>query len=547
MANVGTAPAGKTLIGTGNLSSPTFAFIGTSSGLSNHGVILGQGANAFVASNVATNGQLFIGATGADPAFGTLTSSDGSITFTTGVNTLNLQVAGVGKTITGDSGGALSPTLGNWNIVTANSTPKFVGSGSTLTQDFNLSNLVLGSSLPSLTSGIQNVGLGSGIFGSLNTGQANVAIGFASLNAIVGGLRNTALGAGALQKIVGDVDNTAVGYQALTNCVSANNNTAVGSFCLSSCTSSSNVGVGQATLGSLTSNGNCTAVGFSALTSATGGENTALGFQVMNSLVGGTQNLGLGTSAASNLLTGTRGIFIGYGAGQGYTGSESSDICIGNTGTIGDNNSIRIGTQGAGVGQQNQCFIAGIAGVTNSNNTLVTQNSSTGQLGATTAQFPNTAGTAGNLLTSDGTNWVSSAAPSGYALSLTQSAQFPAPADSTTYYVVYGATWGVSAAAGTTGRIWIPKGGTITAAYGSMSVQGTLGSAADVTVRIRLNDSTNTNITTTLQMNTVINLFNNTALSIAVSAGDYIHFQVVTPAWVTNPTNVVFNCAVFVS
>jgi len=227
--------------------------------------------------------------------------------------------------------------------------------------------------------------MGSGIFGSLNSGQANVAIGFSSLNAIVGGLRNTAVGAGALQKVVGDVDNTAVGFQALTNCISANNNTAVGSFCLSACTSPSNVGVGQATLGSLTSNGNCTAVGFSALSTATGGENTALGFSVMASLTSGTQNLGLGTSVASNLLTGTRGIFIGYGAGQSYTGAESSDIVIGNNGTIGESNTIRIGTQGAGAGQQNQCFIAGIAGVTNSNVAYTSINTSTGQLGQASA------------------------------------------------------------------------------------------------------------------------------------------------------------------
>lgn len=101
-----------------------------------HTVSLFEGStSALSASNAGTNGQLFIGATGADPAFATLTSSDSSISFTTGANSLSLQVNGgttVGKTITGNSGGALSPTAGNWNIVGTGSITSS-GAGSTLT------------------------------------------------------------------------------------------------------------------------------------------------------------------------------------------------------------------------------------------------------------------------------------------------------------------------------------------------------------------------------------------------------------------------------
>lgn len=108
----------------------------------NHALFIGRGATTASAQlTVGTNGQVIIGATGADPAFATLTSSDSSISFTIGANTLSLQVAGgttVGKTITGNSGGALSPTAGNWNILgastAAGTTPvQTVGSGSTLT------------------------------------------------------------------------------------------------------------------------------------------------------------------------------------------------------------------------------------------------------------------------------------------------------------------------------------------------------------------------------------------------------------------------------
>lgn len=90
------------------------------SGTTNHAVQVGNATSSLTSIPVATNGQVLLGSTALDPVFGTLTSSDSSITFTTGAGTLSLQVAGgttVGKTITGDSGGALAPTAGNWNIV----------------------------------------------------------------------------------------------------------------------------------------------------------------------------------------------------------------------------------------------------------------------------------------------------------------------------------------------------------------------------------------------------------------------------------------------
>lgn len=101
----------------------------------NHAVFIGKGVHV-PASTIAvgTNGQVLIGATGADPAFASLTSTGNTISFTTGANSLNLDVNGskVGETITGDSGGPLSPTAGNWNILGAGGTITS-GAGSTLT------------------------------------------------------------------------------------------------------------------------------------------------------------------------------------------------------------------------------------------------------------------------------------------------------------------------------------------------------------------------------------------------------------------------------
>lgn len=58
MANVGTAAAGKTLIGAGNGASPTFADIGTNSGLADHGVLISKGNGAFVAVGPGSLGQI---------------------------------------------------------------------------------------------------------------------------------------------------------------------------------------------------------------------------------------------------------------------------------------------------------------------------------------------------------------------------------------------------------------------------------------------------------------------------------------------------------
>lgn len=85
---------------------------------------------------LTTDGQLWIGqTTGRHVVKGTITSPDTSITIGFSTPNITLTVNGgttVGKTITGDSGGALAPTAGNWNIL-GRSGSKTSGSGSTIT------------------------------------------------------------------------------------------------------------------------------------------------------------------------------------------------------------------------------------------------------------------------------------------------------------------------------------------------------------------------------------------------------------------------------
>ena len=217
-------------------------------GLTNHSVQVGAGTATLTQLTVGTNGQVLVGSTGADPAFATLTSSDSSITFTPGANSLSLQVASgttVGKTITGNSGGALSPTAGNWNILTNNTTVKFVGSGSTLTQDFGLTNLLIGSSGSSITSSAGNVGIGLSSLTALSSGSNNVCIGYFAGNVLATATGNTFVGGGAgISATSGS--NTFIGRNSGGSAISATLCTIVGDGAYGGTTGTNIVALGQA-------------------------------------------------------------------------------------------------------------------------------------------------------------------------------------------------------------------------------------------------------------------------------------------------------------
>lgn len=92
------------------------------------------------ANGLQLNGQLWIGSTavnvgGTHVNVGVLTSNSGTLTIANGPGTINLEVTGgttTIQTLTGNSGGALSPTAGNINTLGSGSIT-ISGSGSTLT------------------------------------------------------------------------------------------------------------------------------------------------------------------------------------------------------------------------------------------------------------------------------------------------------------------------------------------------------------------------------------------------------------------------------
>jgi hypothetical protein len=160
------------------------------------------------------------------------------------------------------------------------------------------------------------------------------------------------------------------------------------------------VGIGNSALINLTTSSANTAVGFETLSAVTntGSGNSAFGFQalrdtttgILNSGIGGgagreittgtgnvfvgelagthttigISNTALGSAALQNAITGSTNIAIGRQAASAYVGAESNNIVVSNTGVVAESNTIRIGTQGSGVGQQNRNIQAGIYGVT---------------------------------------------------------------------------------------------------------------------------------------------------------------------------------------
>jgi hypothetical protein len=97
----------EAITGTGIVSRTAADTYATSS-ITDGDVLIG-GAGETVEGITLTNGQIVIGATGADPAAGSITSTDGSITITGGANTIDLSVAAADDailTLTGDACGS---------------------------------------------------------------------------------------------------------------------------------------------------------------------------------------------------------------------------------------------------------------------------------------------------------------------------------------------------------------------------------------------------------------------------------------------------------
>lgn len=111
------------------------------------------------------------------------------------------------------------------------------------------------------------------------------------------------------------------------------------------------------------------------------------------------------------------------------------------------------------------------------------------------------------------------------------------PSDATTYY--FGPFAPGFGATATAQRMYIPRAGKLVKAR--LFLSGTNGTSESSTISFRLNDTTDTTISSAVVCNALPFTVVNSALSVAVAEDDYFAIKWVTPTWVTNPT-LSFSC-----
>ena len=159
-----------------------------------------------------------------------------------------------------------------------------------------------------------------------------------------------------------------------------------------------NTVLGSSALLSNTTGGYNTAIGnYSLYANTTGSGNTALGYNALASKTTGENNVGLGDNAGYNLTTGNDNVIIGESSG-GYLTTGSYNTVVGPYAGVD-----------YGYGSiQNATAIGYMAGVSESNtivlgNGNITKVSTTGKLTTGEVTYPNTDGTSGQVLTTNGT------------------------------------------------------------------------------------------------------------------------------------------------
>lgn len=369
-------------------------------------------------AQITTNGQLLIGSTSVpNIKVGTLTSPNGTIAIGYSAPNITLDVSGttVLETLTGNSGGPISPTAGNINTLGSGSIT-IVGAGSTLTTQLTgltSHNVLIGAGTatitkvaPSATSGVPLISQGAAADPAFGTavvaGGGTGDTSFTAFAPVCGGTTTT----GALQSAdtgIGTsgfvLTSTGAGslptFQAVPSTgittIDGNSGSVTGStvtienaandgtpfFTGSGSTmtmffdtgaANYNMGLGFQSLGfsSPSGAGNVGIGPFSQQSNSSGIQNTSLGQQALLNLTSGNQNIGIGYFTLPNMTTGSGNIALNINAfpGTAFT-NESYNVFIQHTGLAGDNNTLRIGgATGSGAFQLNQAFIAGINGIT---------------------------------------------------------------------------------------------------------------------------------------------------------------------------------------
>lgn len=183
--------------------------------------------------------------------------------------------------------------------------------------------------------------------------NSNTIVGESSGNGSISGVNNTSFGAFSVASLSSGQQNTHVGHSAAYGLTSGTNNVSVGYQSMAG--------------GNVTSNNN-TAVGSSSCYYlSSGASNSSFGSESLANCNSGSFNTAFGALASYGTTSGSYNCSYGYNAGSGNSGSSSSNICINNNGAA-ESNTLRIGA-GTGTGNQqlNAAYIYGIDGTSTNN------------------------------------------------------------------------------------------------------------------------------------------------------------------------------------
>lgn len=274
-------------------------------------------------------------------------------------NTITLSLVGGGAAVTGlkaDDGLTATPLAGIINALTAasagNTTDNLISDAATAnTVTFRLKNSINQPNTVDINTGVYLLGSNRFIhnFGSTN----NVFVGRNSGNFTLSGSSNICVGPVTGAALTTGNSNVMSGTAAGTSTTTGLENVYVG-------TSAGQMGTSAST--------NC-AIGQGAL---------------LNNL-SGNNNTAVGNTSLQLLVSGSNNTALGYDSGTNYLTTESSNIVIRSTGTTLDANTIRIGTQGNGAGQQNATYIAGIYNAAVGATNTIVYADNTGKLGTSGA------------------------------------------------------------------------------------------------------------------------------------------------------------------
>jgi len=162
--------------------------------------------------------------------------------------------------------------------------------------------------------------------------------------------------------------------------------------------------------------------------------------------------------------------------------------------------------------------------------------------GFTTATYPSTAGTAQNVQTSDGTNFISTAPQQFLYYSNGSSTN---PTDGSIYYIT-GGTIAVLGTPASASRFYMLQGCTVKALFININVIGTLGTNEAASLNVKKNGTTDSVILNAITYTATDQNFSNTNIGVSLAAGDYVEFILTNPTWATNPTTVRYQISILI-